>query len=530
MSEGRARTPGGTWGRARRIAIAAALVAGATVASGAAPTGAPGAAAAPGWDQYGGWTGRTFAATGAFRTAQVDGRWWMVDPEGHPFFSNGLNHVVPEGTPDRNGHAAYHDAILAKHGSEEAWADAQVPRFEGWGINTLGGWSDTGLFAGRKVPYTVMLGLAGHSAPTGRVADFWDPAWVSSVQQQTASAAAGRTDDPWLVGYFLDNEVHWAKDWRKEQLDQFLARPADAPGKQHLVAWLRQRYHNDFAAFAAQFQTDASSWDELLEATTEKSRSAAAQATKDAWVGEMAGRFFAVTDAALKAADPNHLNLGARFIAQLMTPAVVKAAGRHTDVVSINWYEATDATEEGVAGLGPSFVGTADTLADAEALAGKPLLISEFGWRAKDSGLPNSFPPFQVVVDTQADRASRYRNFAECLANTGYVVGAHWFEMTDEPAIGRFDGEDDNWGFVKETDEPWPEVTAAAAEVHDIAYAPATDPSWTPGPCTPQGPQRAAPPTTTTTATSTSTSTSTTTPGAAAPASTPVPGTPRYTG
>ena len=51
------------------------------------------------------------ASTGFFRTAQVEGRWWLVDPDGHPFFSNGVNHVVAEGTVDRNGHAAYHEAI-----------------------------------------------------------------------------------------------------------------------------------------------------------------------------------------------------------------------------------------------------------------------------------------------------------------------------------------------------------------------------------------------------------------------------------
>jgi hypothetical protein len=58
--------------------------------------------------------------TGYFRTARIDGRWWLVDPDGHPFFSNGVNHVVAEGTVDRNGHAAYHEAILAKHGTEAA--------------------------------------------------------------------------------------------------------------------------------------------------------------------------------------------------------------------------------------------------------------------------------------------------------------------------------------------------------------------------------------------------------------------------
>jgi hypothetical protein len=35
-------------------------------------------------------------------------------------------------------------------------------------------------------------------------------------------------------------------------------------------------------------------------------------------------------------------------------------------------------------------------------------------------------------------------------------VGAHWFEYADEPATGRFDGEDDNWGLVDVHDDLYP--------------------------------------------------------------------------
>src|SRR5512138_2692279 len=44
-------------------------------------------------DAYGGWTGRTLAATGRFRVESVDGVWWLVTPDGHPFFSAGVNNI-----------------------------------------------------------------------------------------------------------------------------------------------------------------------------------------------------------------------------------------------------------------------------------------------------------------------------------------------------------------------------------------------------------------------------------------------------
>jgi len=519
--DGRRRT--GAHERRRRPAAVVVLVAVAVlvalVSGGSAPTPA---AAGGAYDAYGGWSATTLPATGYFRTAQVDGRWWLVTPDGHPFFSNGLNHVTPIGTVDKNGHAAYHDAIITKYGSESAWAAAQVVRFGTWGVNSLGGWSDVGLFDGRGVPYTITLALSGQNSGTGRMDDFWSPGWVSSVQSSTASAAAGRANDPWLLGYFLDNELHWTKDWRPtEQLDFYLQRGAAEPGKVHLVDWLKTRYANDFSAFSADFTTDATDWASLLSATTiADAGGAGARPTRDAWAGEVAERFFSVGDAALKAADPHHLDLGSRLVAQVITPEVLQAAAAHVDVVSINWYEILPQFEEYVAGLGPDFMPTADTLAAHGKLSSKPLMITEFGWRAMDSGLPNTWPPLQVVVDTQQDRATRYRNFGQCLVNTGYVVGAHWFEMTDEPAIGRFDGENDNWGMVTEADEEYPLVTASAAAVHDMAYAPLSNPSWSPGACTPQGPQLATTTTTTTAAPTSTTTAASSTTAAVAPAST----------
>ena len=51
-----------------------------------------------GFDGYGGYLGIDLGATGFFRTAHYRERWWIVDPAGHPFFSQGINHVTFDGT------------------------------------------------------------------------------------------------------------------------------------------------------------------------------------------------------------------------------------------------------------------------------------------------------------------------------------------------------------------------------------------------------------------------------------------------
>ena len=48
-------------------------------------------------DTFGGWNkGPAFKASGFFRTEKRDGRWYLVTPEGHPFYSLGVNTVAPD--------------------------------------------------------------------------------------------------------------------------------------------------------------------------------------------------------------------------------------------------------------------------------------------------------------------------------------------------------------------------------------------------------------------------------------------------
>ncbi len=145
--------------------------------------------------------------------------------------------------------------MVAKYGTAQNWADAQLERMHDWGYNTLGAWSDLDLFAGRS-PYTVLLDMTSQDFGTGEMQDLFDPAWATSVEVTASAAAAVHRDDPALLGYWSDNELHFGPDWRPLHLfDEYLAWPATAPGKQALIAFLqnplrdlrrlRRRFHDD---------------------------------------------------------------------------------------------------------------------------------------------------------------------------------------------------------------------------------------------------------------------------------------------
>src|SRR5690606_41860731 len=47
------------------------------------------------WNRFGGWAnGPQLEATGNFRTAKHDGKWWLIDPEGRLFFSQGIDVLI----------------------------------------------------------------------------------------------------------------------------------------------------------------------------------------------------------------------------------------------------------------------------------------------------------------------------------------------------------------------------------------------------------------------------------------------------
>ncbi len=183
----------------------------------------------------------------------------------------------------------------------------------------------------------------------------------------------------------------------------------------------------------------------------------------------VADRYFTVVAAALHAADPKHLFLGTRF--QTVVPprdAVLRAAGA-ADIVSINVYgiDPTDLTER------------------AYALSQKPVLISEFAFRAEDAGLPNSKGAGPRMRD-QKERAAAYAHFVSRLMALPEAVGYQWFQWSDEPREGRRAGRTRTTASSRSRNEPYaPFVSGvkaanlAASKLHGAAKARTATPRGT---------------------------------------------------
>jgi hypothetical protein len=386
---------------------------------------------------------RAGAQTGYFHVEQRNGAWWFIDPDGNPMLSIGVNQIAYDGNAiDHSNNFPYRDAVEKLYPDRNTWGLQALARLRIWGFNTIGAWSDEQLFD-RDVPYTVILDIAAHSGADwyhGRPLDVYDPQFERTADEISAAEAAPRAGDHWLLGYFSDNELRWGPDWRgrENMLQMYLLLPTNSPGRQHALDFLRQRYHDDIGRLDRAWNIRAKDFALIGSAGS----GVAFHADSDAFLGMVATRYFAVCARAIHDADPNHLFLGAKFTDG--TPAPAMQASSLADVASIDIYD-NDPRQ------------TVRKLYD---LSHKPILVAEFAFRAQDSGLPNTRGAGPRVPD-QVARARAFAAYVTALESLPEAVGYHWFEWQDEPAQGRFDGENSNYGLVNIQDEPYASFVAA---------------------------------------------------------------------
>jgi hypothetical protein len=439
------------------------------------------------WDQWGGWkTGPQLKATGFFRTEKYNGKWWFVDPDGHLFWSMGINCVntnegrtaltdrehwfqnVPKREPpfdefyssnDWAPHGYYkgHEYLdfhftaanfFRKHGDnwQKQFFELANQRLRSWGINTIAAMSDGKAFL-KKTPYATMCGanskkLAGSSGYWRKFPDVFDQEFVDNNLKDAANHK-NELEDPWCIGVFVENELGWGDEVSLPIAT--LCSPADQAAKLVFIGDLKKKY-DAIDKLNAAWGSDYASWDALLQSRTPPNQEKAG-ADLRAFSTKTAERYFEVMHDSVKAAAPNALDLGCRF--SRSNPLAVRAAAKFCDVVSFNRYQYS--------------------LADLRLPEGadKPVIIGEFQFGATDRGM---FHPSLGPTADQIDRAKTYKEYVESALGNPWIVGVHWFEYTDQMSTGRGDEENYQIGFVDICDTPYPELIETARAIGNKLY------------------------------------------------------------
>lgn len=426
--------------------------------------------------------------TGFFRVLREPERegkeavWWLTDPQGARTLSLGTDHVRYQGHwCQALGYAPHGRVMEKKHGSAEAWGRFAAGRLREWGFNVLGaGNSREARYQGLAHTEFLSFGAAFSSTAALVEKTFWtgwpdvfDPRFERFCELQARKRCAPLRQDPWLMGYFLDNELEW---WGKSHRTWGLAEdtcklPAAAAGKKALVDTLRGFFAGQVAGFNEAFGANLASWDGLLEARElPQPKTERAQAALEAFIALAAERYFRITTAAVRRHDPHHLILGCRF-AHDAPQAAWRQAGATCDVVTVNMYPRIDLWRERA-------LGVEEHLRARFALCGKPLILTEWSFPALDAKDAEGRPlPSRhgagMRVDSQEQRAACYAIMQRTLCSLPFVIGSHYFMWVDEPALGisREFPEDSNYGLISESGEPYAPLTEAAARVNPLLPA-----------------------------------------------------------
>lgn len=426
------------------------------------------------WNAFGGWTGGPqLKATGRFRTEKVDGKWWLVDPEGRLFWSWGAVRVTPSSAmtplngnprtprtgsdlPDRDclfedlpkpgdeyaqfyetfddllkpfylkrGETRWYDFsasnLRRKYGKDwfAKYSDICHRRLRSWGANTIANSSDIRICLQDRTPYAERVEclsrpIEGSWGQWFKFRDPFDPSFKAACLSELAKHGR-EAHDKWCIGFFIDNEIQWgAKDTDLAQWT--LWSPDDQPAK---VEFLKR--------LAAKGIDPKKVPDEELRGFT----------------AVLVEEYFRRTREAVKEFDVDLLYLGCRF-AGSARPWVIGPCAKYADVVSYNIYS--------------------DRLDGWRLPQGldAPVLIGEFHFGAWDRGL---FGCSLKNKGSQSGRAAALKGYVESALCNPQVVGVHWHQFSDQATTGRFDGEHFQVGWTDVCDRPYRETVDALRSI-----------------------------------------------------------------
>ncbi|MDD3336701.1 MAG: beta-galactosidase [Eubacteriales bacterium] len=445
------------------------------------------------WSAYGGWTKKRFPATGWFHTAHDGRRWWLVDPEGYAFFSNGMcygnrtgiyamaDHIeaLYDWLPTESGLESHSwttgDQIpqyVVRNGLEaakarrlvnfpranmmkvfgEKWLDAWITinaaRMRSYGINTLGvGVNDYGdeptaeFLAKAKIPYVITLKY--FPLTEQRIfrdfPDVFSEEYLQLAQSMAQKELSPYRDDPYLIGYFVTNEPEWLMNQGVNLAQRLLAASGCTASKKALIHALWERY-GDIAKLNEAWQTSLASFDELLVPMVRDSWTEKALTDLNDFHLLLVEKYGQVVSSALKEVAPHHLNLGMRY--SHASKKTLCGPLNYFDVFSFNRYGDQPASSAAMIAQG----------------ADMPMIVGEWHIGAQESGL-DAWGLY--YTETQAQRAQAIAYYLEQSTQEPHLTGIHYFEYSDQPYLGRFDGECYQIGIIDVCNRPYPLVAEA---------------------------------------------------------------------
>lgn len=397
-----------------------------------------------------------FPSTGFVYVDQDEnGVWWFISPNGSKFYAEAIGGIEPS---------------EFYYGNISIWTNQTDQLLKKMSVNTIttsDPFFQDYYYMGRfKFKQLSIVHTDGWSH--NRIPDVFDPWWREQVKNTTKKYATIFKNDPKLIGYYTDNEMKWGPDIddNRTMLEVYMAADNNTSGKQELIRFLKyDKYADNTTFFNLVWNMNITDFKELenlkefgikdawrfrSSINFEKKKimeqypkyredpNLMKQAEEDIrdFSRYVARTYFNITNSYLKAADPNHLNIGTRFHLFGVPIEVLEECGKFVDVISLNYYRSNIKIYDPFdyyTSLLYGCVPLDNWMKRYYEKTNRPLLVAEWNMKIKDRVFPlyTEDNRFSARI-TQKNRADNFEWYAENCLESPYMIGNTWFLFRDK--------------------------------------------------------------------------------------------------
>ena len=363
-------------------------------------------------------------STGFYYVKKIDGRWWIVDPNGYAGINMAVNSLIPA-----NIQSDYDVCLRNGYNGIGNFSTSDTQTKNGYNLQNYFKFSYTPRYNflssyqyARKNYYATPATVQTNNSDYIFV---FDPQFETYCDTQAKTYITPYANDRHLLGWFTDNELSFNQDQLQNLVKDL---PVGDPSRDSALV---------FAASKG-----------LTEADCINYTSKVTETIKQEFAGYLADKYYKIVTAAVRKYDPNHIILGSRLHGRPRSiPAVVAASHKYNDVTSVNFYDRYTPNEQ---------------IAMTSWTNDKPCMVTEF--YIKDINRSTTTQSGAGwYVNGQADRGRFYQNTCLELLKSKCYVGWHYFRFDD-------DADGSNKGMVNSAKVEYTDMTRYMEELNKQVY------------------------------------------------------------
>lgn len=428
--------------------------------------------------------GKTTKPTGFFHVKQdPDGTWWTYDPLGRAMVTFGIDWVSYSGHHcEKLGRFLHREYNQKRFKTKAEWEDETVQRLTGWGFNMIMGSDPKLRYRGLSHSQTINVGgpmaslgdeydiTPNEQRPCTAFPNVFHPKFKSWCEYKIRDICSGEVNNPWLFGYFIDNELAW---WGRGSnygglFDAAMKKNPKHHAKIFIRDLLAKHADNSIDKLNKTWNLNLTSFDQLLHMDKLPDATDEQKAIKEDFLRQAAEIYFSTVSSTFRKIDPNHMLMGCRFAGIYGNhPIVWEVAGKYSDIVTWNFYGSIDMDEKvAYDNLSKQRKPVPEAFTEVYKLVKRPALITEWSFPALDSGLPCTYGAGQRFL-TQKERAEATGIFAKTILSLPFIIGYDYFMWVDQPPLGISTPfpENTNYGLINLKGEPYPDIVKTLSDI-----------------------------------------------------------------